>query len=112
MFLRSTVINPSLRIRNSEFNIKAMLFFLHLSFGLRFAVTVWHKMFLRIGDFFEVCAKPIFAARIDTEKFPLETNFCGFLFKQQNYIQCLSIFGKKIPQSSRTGGENVASWRP
>ena len=41
----------------------------------------------------EVCGNK-FAARIRTE-IPLGTNFCGFLFKRQDYFQLLLLFGKK-----------------
>ena len=100
MFLRSTVINLSLRIRNSEFYIKTMLFFLHLAFGLPFTVTVWHENFAD-WRFFEVCGSK-FLRREFGPKLPLGTSFCGFLFKQKDYFQILLLFGKKPSQSSRT----------
>ena len=58
--------------------------------------------------FFEVCGNK-FLRREFGLKFPLGTNFCGFLFKQKDYFQLLLPFGKKNPSII----ENVEKmWHP
>ena len=47
---------------------------------------------MRIGDFLRF-ARTNFCG-VNGLKLPLGTNFCSFLFKQQDYFQLVLLFGK------------------